>query len=533
MSYMALYREWRPQMFDTVVGQEHVTITLQNAINTSRIAHAYLFCGPRGTGKTSTAKIFAKALNCIDSINGEPCNKCDNCLRITNGSSMDVLEIDAASNRGIDEIRDLREKVKFSPTEGKFKVYIIDEVHMLTTEAFNALLKTLEEPPSHVIFILATTEPHKIPLTILSRCQRFDFKRITIENIINRLEEIIQFNKLKVAEKGLWIIAKNAEGGMRDALSILDQCISYSKDGVIEIEDINSILGIVNTDIIYAMSKAIATSNITDALMLLDKMVQQGKDLKQFIKDIIEFYRNLLMYKVSNNYYELIQDYDDKQLNEIQEQYSKEKIIEILNLLSETERDIKWTNQPRLSIELSLIKTCENGNYQSVNELLERIEKLEEVIKDLPSQLQISKEESKKSKPKVLTSTVRNKISINSDENDIIGLEEIRKKWPEVLEGIKKYNKFINAWLMEGEPIHLKQDLLTIGFKEGYAFHMDKISQPDHKVIVEKALSKVLNKSMHIQCLIQETQSLTNSQNDVLIKKAYDLFGEGFVEIKD
>jgi DNA polymerase III subunit gamma/tau len=534
MAYIALYREWRPQMFDTLVGQQHVTKTLQNAILGDRIGHAYLFCGPRGTGKTSTAKIFAKALNCLNPTKGEPCNECENCNRVTTGSSMDVLEIDAASNRGIDEIRDLREKVKFSPTEGKFKVYIIDEVHMLTVEAFNALLKTLEEPPAHVIFILATTEPHKLPLTILSRCQRFDFRRITIENIITRLEEIVAHNKLSVEGNGLWVIAKNAEGGLRDALSLLDQCISFSEKGLITIEDINSILGIANTEIIVEMVNAISQRNSVKAILLLEKLVEQGKDLKQFLKDLIEFYRSLLMLKVTKNNSDLSNNYSQDTLDKVGQEYSKEQIINILNILSETEREIKWTTQPRLNLEITLIKLSDVSANQSIEELLHRIAELEEKVNDLPRQV-INNQIDGKHKPKVISSVARNKVTVDFANNDHQTLGVIKEKWSEVLESIKKDKKIIHAFLIEGEPIHFANNLLTIAFKEGYAFHMDKISHPDNRVAIDKITSKIMGSNVAIQCMIQEaaTEKNKRSHGDSLVKGAMDLFGEGLIEVKD
>ena len=296
MAYVALYRKWRPQGFDALVGQEAVRTALTNALETGRIAHAYLFAGPRGTGKTSTAKILAKAVNCEHGPTPNPCNECRNCVRINDGTSMDVFEIDAASNRGIDEIRDLREKVAFAPVSGRYKVYIIDEVHMLTTEAFNALLKTLEEPPPHVIFILATTEPHKIPATIHSRCQRFDFRRVTDADIVKRLREVADGSGIAADDDALQLIAVQADGGMRDALSLLDQCGVMAER--VTAETVRSVLGIVGREALRELVKAIGEGQVPKTLEFLETLLAGGKDVKQIITELAEYLRAVLLYKI-------------------------------------------------------------------------------------------------------------------------------------------------------------------------------------------------------------------------------------------
>ena len=299
MAYMALYRKWRPQDFSDLIGQEHISETLSNAITTGKVAHAYLFSGPRGTGKTSTAKILAKALNCEHGPTPSPCNNCVCCQKINDGSFMDVFEIDAASNRGIDEIRDLRETVKFAPVDGRYKVYIIDEVHMLTTEAFNALLKTLEEPPAHVVFILATTEVHKVPVTIQSRCQRYDFKRITQKDILQRLISIAEQMNINVDKEALSIIAIQADGGMRDALSLLDQCLAFTKDKL-TVDEVRKVLGLVGHDWIWQITDALSNKDAQTILTILDNVIAQGKEIKQLLNELILHFRSIMLYKASN-----------------------------------------------------------------------------------------------------------------------------------------------------------------------------------------------------------------------------------------
>ncbi len=322
MAYTALYRVYRSQTFQDVVGQEHVTITLRNALRENRLSHAYLFNGPRGTGKTSAAKIMAKAVNCEQPIDGEPCNQCDTCKAISNGSVTDVLEIDAASNRGVEEIRDIRDKVKFAPSDVRYKVYIIDEVHMLTTEAFNALLKTLEEPPSHVIFILATTEPHKLPATIISRCQRFDFHRIPLKVMVDLLQRICQSQGVQVEEQALQLVAKMAEGGARDALSLLDQAISYSKDEV-RASDIMQITGTVAQSYFSVLARHIAENDVAQVMEQFDRVMVQGKDPEQFLHDFLYYYRDMLLLKTAPQLEEIVErTMIDDQFQEVAKLYS-------------------------------------------------------------------------------------------------------------------------------------------------------------------------------------------------------------------
>lgn len=374
MAYVALYRKWRPQGFDSLVGQEAVRTALTNALETGRIAHAYLFAGPRGTGKTSTAKILAKAVNCEHGPTPNPCNKCQNCVRINDGTSMDVFEIDAASNRGIDEIRDLREKVAFAPVNGRYKVYIIDEVHMLTTEAFNALLKTLEEPPPHVIFILATTEPHKIPATIHSRCQRFDFKRVTDSDIVKRLREVADGSGIAADDDALQLIAVQADGGMRDALSLLDQCGVMAER--VSAETVRSVLGIVGREALRELVKAVGEGNVPKALELLEALLAGGKDVKQIITELAEYLRAVLLYKASPEYREIYLADTKEAIAAMEGLFSTDRLMAAQERLHQCMLELRQSVRGRIAAEMCLFDLC-RVEGSTLAALTARVEKLE------------------------------------------------------------------------------------------------------------------------------------------------------------
>ena len=377
MSYEVLARKWRPQVFQDVVGQEHIAQTLINAIKTDRLSHAYLFGGPRGVGKTSVARIFAKAINCEQGEPGIPCNKCSSCLAITKGSSVDVQEIDGASNRRIEEIRELRENIKYMPSASKYRIYIIDEVHMLTKEAFNALLKTLEEPPAHAKFIFATTEAHKVPVTILSRCQRFDFKRISPIQIVSHLKNISKEEGIVISKSGLGMIAKAADGSMRDAESLLDQVIAFTGS---EVEDkyIAEILGIVDTDIVFRASDAILEGSPQKCIEIIDKIYNYGYDIKEFYRTLMDQFRNLLISLIDPQTHLLeLSESERKKINHQAERAGREKLQVLLNFLINREADLRFTSHPRLILETTMIKLCHLGDFLSFGDLLEKIESLE------------------------------------------------------------------------------------------------------------------------------------------------------------
>lgn len=384
MSYTALYRKFRPDNFADVKGQEHIVTTLINQIKAGRIGHAYLFTGTRGTGKTTIAKIFAKAVNCEQPKDGNPCGECAACRAIASGASMNVIEIDAASNNGVDNIREIVDEVSYSPAEGKYKVYIIDEVHMLSIGAFNALLKTLEEPPSYVIFILATTEVHKIPITILSRCQRYDFKRITIDTITDRLRELMETEKVDVEEKALKYIAKTADGSMRDALSLLDQCIAFHLGQTLTYDKVLDVLGAVDTEVFSRMFRYVLNRDVMNCISLLEEIVMQGRELTQFVTDFTWYLRNLMLAKASDDIEDVI-DVSSENLERLKEEAQMadmDRIIRYIRIFSELSGQIRYAAGKRILIEIALIKLCKPSMENSQDALLDRIRELEEKVEN-------------------------------------------------------------------------------------------------------------------------------------------------------
>ena len=379
MSYTALYRKFRPQAFEDVKGQEHIVTTLKNQIKADRVGHAYLFCGTRGTGKTTVAKIFAKAVNCQNPVDGSPCGNCPSCKAIAGGSSMNVIEIDAASNNGVDNIREIREEVAYSPTEGKYKVYIIDEVHMLSIGAFNALLKTLEEPPSYVIFILATTEAHKIPITILSRCQRYDFRRIAIETITGRLKELVEQEQVQVENKGLCYIAKAADGSMRDALSLLDQCIAFYLGENLTYDRVLDVLGAVDTEVFSGMLRKMIENDISGLIVQLEELIIQGREPGQFVLDFTWYLRNLLLLQSSAQMEDVLDISSENLilLREEAEMLETTQLMRYIRVFSELSNQIRYATQKRVLIEIALIKLCKPEMEHNYDSLALRITQLE------------------------------------------------------------------------------------------------------------------------------------------------------------
>ena len=385
MSYTALYRKWRPVSFEDVKGQDPIVQTLKNQITSERIGHAYLFCGTRGTGKTSIAKIYARAVNCEHPVDGSPCNECASCKSILAGTSMNVVEIDAASNNGVENIRDIREQVQYPPTEGKYRVYIIDEVHMLSIGAFNALLKTLEEPPSYVIFILATTEVHKIPITILSRCQRYDFKRISLETIAGRLRQLTEAEHIETEDKALMYIAKAADGSLRDALSLLDQCVAFHYGKLLTYENVLDVLGAVDSGVFSSMFNAVIEGRTKDCIPQLEEIVIQGRELGQFVTDFIWYLRNLLLVQSTDDAEGLL-DMSEENLKQLKEDSTKtdgNTLMRYIRVLSELSNQLRYASQKRVMVEVALIKLTRPSMEPDMDSVLQRLKQLEAAVEDL------------------------------------------------------------------------------------------------------------------------------------------------------
>lgn len=505
MAYQALYRSYRPQDFKSVAGQRHVVTTLQNAIKLNKVAHAYLFSGPRGTGKTSMAKIMAKALNCVHGPTTEPCNECEICKGITKGTISDIVEIDAASNNGVDEIRDLRDKVKYLPSECRYKVYIIDEVHMLSQGAFNALLKTLEEPPSHVIFILATTEPHKIPATILSRCQRFDFQSLDKADIVERLQYVLNAENIKATPEAVDLIAESSEGGMRDALSLLDQSISYSTDDVISEDDVLAVSGNISSQIILHMLKEALESNSAEVLKSLGEIISDGKEIPRIINDVIIFLRDALLAKIGSSN-SLKSAYKTEEYQVFLAKISNEIIYKWLDILNDTLNNIKFTTQKRAYLELGLLKMAD-GHLNDYASLLGRVEALERQIALGVTVMPVQNNEPKinfTSNPEEILKYDKPTIANTEIENDasFIQIEDIAK----IINAGNKQLKGLIEGIIKSEGNHfeiLKSTAVGAVSNDGIILVTGNIASANRLMrspYYDQAL-KIINQNNHFECL--------------------------------
>ncbi|NLK35596.1 MAG: DNA polymerase III subunit gamma/tau [Gracilibacteraceae bacterium] len=531
--YTALYRKWRPQRFEDICGQEHITVTLKNELESSKISHAYLFCGTRGTGKTTTAKLLAKAVNCKAPHEFNPCNECESCISINEGNSIDVYEIDAASNRGIDDIRNLREAIRFTPTLGKYKVYIIDEVHMLTNEAFNALLKTLEEPPEYVLFILATTEPHKLPATVLSRCQRFDFKRISSEKIVERLKVVCKEEGLEAEEDAIRLIARSSDGAMRDALSILDQCAVYGSKKVTHAA-VLEVLGIVNNQYLFSISEAVLEESAGKAIKIVDEVAAGGKDISQLIRDLLMHYRNLLMAKVVSNCEDVV-DMSREGIEQLKKQsgnYDKNNIIRCINYLSELESEAKWSVNPRILLEVALVKMCRVEEEKSLEGILTRISKLEELIskgsfnsKTVKQPKKVNQEIKKGKVVKAIDSDIKEASDINPDSGDII------HKWPGFIQEMKVRGKIrLRTYLAMAKLVSAESGIIVLSFEKEGAYSKEALELPANRAVVEEAASQYFGIPIKIKCIIAG-EAIDDEEQDNIVKAAIEFAGIDKVEV--
>ena len=558
-----LYRKYRPRKFSEILGQNHIVRTLSNAIKHNRVGHAYLFTGPRGTGKTTIARIFAKAINCENLENSEPCLKCDICKNISEGRSLDIIEIDAASNTGVDNIRELRETVKLPPTQAKYKVYIIDEAHMLSQGAFNALLKTLEEPPSHVIFILATTAIHKIPETIISRCQRFDFTRLTLENIIKNLSEIAENEKVKIDKNSLEMIAIAAEGGMRDALSLLAQIIAL-EDKNITSKEVEEILGTTNYEAVEKMGELILLKNLSGAIEHINRLSDEGYNLEVFSKSLLNYLRQLLLISIDAKLgdtfsLELTREQLEKMKNQ-SKTFGTKDILTAIDLISEARLKIKSSFIPQLPLELAIVRSI-NTSPQSIADISQENKQFTHNKKELRiknnelSETNNYNDVNREIKLEKISSDTKNLVAEESTPKEILvrnndepkeqysnlTLDDFKANWNKFLEEIRPFNHSLNALLSNCAPFRLENNVLTIAVK--YSFYKERMSEEQNRLAMEKALGKITGAKIKIKVIDEKEAGIkipTNNRplttdnkkdgNNSLLNDALNIFGGKIME---
>lgn len=567
----SLYLKWRSQNFEDVIAQDHVTRTLKNAIKLGQVSHAYLFCGPRGTGKTSTARILAKAVNCESESEDKPCNKCRSCVSISQGRAMDLIEIDAASNRGIDDVRDLREKVRFMPAEAKRKVYIIDEVHMMTSEAFNALLKTLEEPPERAMFILATTEAHKVPPTIVSRCQRFDFRPIPLRAIVDRLEHICQAESLNIAAATLELIARHATGSLRDAVSLLDQLAVYN-DGVITPETASAILGATTIERVEQFVNALAQRDMAGGIRVVNDVVNDGSDLRQFNREIVDYLRDLMLLKAApreTGYFDLRQEAVARR-HSTGELLSLEDVFRLISIFSGSDIALKSGRYAQLPLEMGVVDFVLGSNSSTRREIapvvaIPRAEPRPPAKRDsAPPKLQVVPPQPGQARPEATrtsnnspeadsskdadapksrqqaAATVPEAAEMQVDHQEDLDPELARvvDLWPRILEDIRPLNRSVEALLKDCAPVGMEGSFLVLGFQ--FEFHKTKIEDARNRSIVESVASKVIGGKCHIKCVLapkgdgaghkSPRQHREAARNDPRVKAAINIFNAKIVD---
>jgi DNA polymerase-3 subunit gamma/tau len=526
MSYLVLARKYRPQNFEELVGQAHITELLRKSIESGRIAHAFLFCGPRGIGKTSTARILAKSLNCQNGPTLKPCGECSACLEIANGNSFDVIEIDGASNRGIDEIRTLRENVKFAPSYGRYKIYIVDEVHMLTSDAFNALLKTLEEPPEHVKFIFATTEVHKVPATILSRCQRFDFKRIQVEIIMANLKSICVKENLKANEEALFAIAKAAQGSMRDALSVLDQLSALSDKGI-DAADVFSMLGMVEIEFLFDLTDALIARSCVKALEIFNQIIERGKDIKQLGKDLTEHFRHLMIVKVGGVSLNGLIDYPSgvkQRLSAQAEKITIAGILRAIELFIEAQETAKVMETLRMPLEVAFAKLT-YGGATGVIAAAPTAGASTVITKTVTAPVSVASP-----KPFVRTTPITKapvqpvvqapKVIINAES-----IEDIKTNWNALTHEVSLRKMALATYLQEGMPCEFKAGRLVIGFAKENTFAKDSLNTKENLKFLEGLFSEKLNGPVTVNFKIVDKVDVVVKQEEPVVRSALEMFG--------
>ena len=521
MSYVVMARKWRPLVFEDVIAQSHVTVTLQNAVRTGRIAHAYLFSGPRGSGKTTTARILAKALNCDQGPTPAPCNRCRACESINRGTSPDVLEIDAASNRGIDEIRSLREKVIIGVSKPSgHKVYIIDEVHMLTQEAFNALLKTLEEPPAHVIFILATTERHRVPATILSRCQHFPFRRIPSEDIAKKLAHITQQEGIEIPEEALFLIARRADGAMRDAQSVLDQVVAFAGTSVTE-EAVREALGVLDQDLFFRVTDAALERDRVAGLNLIEELIGQGGDVGEFARGLLEHLRNLLVCKIQGGSRSLdLSEADRLRYQEYGENFPEQDLQRMIQIVSDLDRDVGDAIQPRFALEIAVLKLIAMESAVLIEDLLDRLGRLEERLKGnlppAPAPPSRPPPESVR-RPNRSVEDAPARVEKEASAKDPapppapaapsgpVSLETVRQRWDEIVGRVKATTISLGAHLDAGAPCAVEDEVLQVRFPARAAFSANHIKRK--KKVLEDIAAEVMGTRLRVECVLESSDA--------------------------
>ena len=533
MSYQALYRTWRPEYFRDIVGQDRIVTTLINQITSGRIPHAYLFCGSRGTGKTTTAKVLSRAINCLNPENGEPCGHCEACRQLENENNLDIVEIDAASNNGVDEIRDLRDKVKYPPTIGRYKVYIIDEVHMLSIGAFNALLKTLEEPPAHAVFILATTEPQKLPATILSRCQRFDFKRIPASLIEGRLEQVATADGDQADHESIALIARAAEGGMRDALSILDMCLSYGS-GKLDAQIVREVLGASDRSFLFDFVGALIENDVPRALSLIDRLMRDGRDPAVFCREVTGHARSLLVARTCGEGLEDLLELtaeDAQRLRDQAENASQARLMRLMDLFIQAENDMKWSTQQRVVLELNAVRACHPEREQGEEALEDRIAVLEKTVAEgvtlAPAPSAVPAKDMPVREP--VKAAPAPKKSAPPPENE-------DQAWQQAFKAIGRADAKIGIFLKKGRFTGVKDGMAVVEYPpDGSEVIVQLLGRPDKKEIIDKALGEAFGGGVRLRAVVQGASQRESAagQSRRALDKIYEAFPRDKIEIVD